>query len=73
MMLQDTSTDKQQAVRLRMGAHLGLALAYLPVSVPSPQEALNIRTQEDIQADPDPDAHLNSSEDLPLQVSMLLP
>lgn len=62
-------TDKQQAVRLRLGAHLGLALGYLSVPVPTTQAALNIRTEEDIQADPDPDMpHLNSSDDLPLQV-----
>lgn len=56
-------------MKLRLGAHLALALGYLPVSVPTPQDALTIRTEEDIQADPDPDTqHLNSSDDLPLQV-----
>ena len=61
--------DKQQAVKLRVGAHLALALGYLPVPVPTPQDALTIRTEEDIQADPDPNTqHLNSSDDLPLQV-----
>lgn len=61
--------DRRQAVKLRLGAHLALALGYLPVSVPTPQDALTIRTEEDIQADPDPDTqHLNSSDDLPLQV-----
>lgn len=58
--------DRQQAVKLRVGAHLGLALGYLPVPVPTPQDALTIRTQEDIEADPDAD--VNSSDDLPLQV-----
>lgn len=62
-------TDKQQAVRLRLGAHLGLALGYLPVPVPTTQAQLNIRSEEDIQADPDPDTpQLDSSDDLFLQV-----
>ena len=66
-------TDRQQAVKLRLGAHLGLALGYLPVPVPTPQAALNIRTQEDIQADPDADTLLlNSSDDLPLQVQLVI-
>ncbi|KAL3133860.1 hypothetical protein ABBQ32_008326 [Trebouxia sp. C0010 RCD-2024] len=61
-------TDKQQAVRLRLGAHLGLALGYLPVPVPTTQAQLNIRSEEDIQADPDPDTpQLDSSDDLFLQ------
>lgn len=59
--------DRQQAVKLRVGAHLGLALGYLPVPVPTPQDPLTIRTQEDIGADPDVQ-HVNSSDDLPLQV-----
>lgn len=64
--------DRQQAVKLRVGAHLGLALGYLPVPVPTPQDSLTIRTQEDMQADPDADVqHLNSSDDLPLQVWLM--
>ena len=68
------TTDKQKAANLRLGAHLGLALGYLPVSVPSPQEALHIRTEEDIEADPNPDTdeqQLDSSDDLALQVCLV--
>lgn len=67
-----SSTGKQQAVKLRLGAHLALALGYLRgISVPRPQEALHVRTDEDIQADPDANAdELHSSDDLTLQVCL---
>ncbi len=66
---QSATGDKQRAARLRMGAHLALALCYLPVEVPGPQDKLHIRSQEEVDEDTDPDnQELNKSEDLPLQV-----
>ena len=66
---QSATGDKQRAARLRMGAHLALALCYLPVEVPGPQDKLHIRSQEEVDEDTDPDAQeLNKLDDLPLQV-----
>ena len=53
-----------------MGAHLALALCYLPVEVPGPQDKRHIRSQDEVAQDDDPDSQeLNKSDDLPLQVS----
>ncbi len=66
---QSATGDKQRAARLRMGAHLALALCYLPVEVPGPQDKLHIRPPEEVDEDADPDnQELNKSDDLPLQV-----
>jgi len=66
---QSATEDKQRAARLRMGAHLALALCYLPVEVPGPQDILHIRSQEEVDEDTDPEGQdLNKSDDLPLQV-----
>jgi len=52
-----------------MGAHLALALCYLPVEVPGPQDKLHMRSQEEVDGDTDPvGQELNKSDDLPLQV-----
>ncbi|KAL0045486.1 hypothetical protein WJX82_007971 [Trebouxia sp. C0006] len=68
---QSATDDKQRAARLRMGAHLALALCYLPVEVPGPQDKLHIRSQEEVDEDADPDSQeLNKSDDLPLQDSV---
>ena len=67
---QSATGDKQRAARLRMGAHLALSLCYLPVEVPGPQDKLHIRSQEEMDEDADPDGQeLNTSDDLPVQVS----
>lgn len=66
---QSATGDKQRAARLRVGAHLALALCYLPVEVPGPQDKLHIRSQEEVDEDTDLDGQdLNKSDDLPLQV-----
>ncbi|KAL0028314.1 hypothetical protein WJX79_009606 [Trebouxia sp. C0005] len=68
---QSATGDKQRAARLRVGAHLALALCYLPVEVPGPQDKLHIRSQEEVDEDTDLDGQdLNKSDDLPLQDSV---
>lgn len=59
--------DKQQAAKLRMGAHLALALCYLPVEVPGPQDTLHIRPPDDVDDDSQ-DQDWSKSDELPLQV-----
>ena len=60
--------DRQQAAKLRMGAHLALALCYLPVEVPEPQDTLHIRPLDEVDADTE-DQDWSKSDELPLQVS----
>ena len=60
--------DRQQAAKLRMGAHLALALCYLPVEVPGPQDTLHIRPSDEVDADTE-DQDWSKSDELPLQVS----
>lgn len=43
-------SDKEKADKVRMGAHLALALAYLPIDVPGPQDKLSIRPFQDPNA-----------------------
>ncbi|KAL0039521.1 hypothetical protein WJX77_000542 [Trebouxia sp. C0004] len=63
--------DKQRAARLRMGAHLALALCYLPVEVPGPQDTLHIRSHEEVNEDSDREGQeASKSDDLPLQDSV---
>lgn len=61
--------DRQQAARLRMGAHLALALCYLPVEVPGPQDTLHIRPADDVDDDSQ-DQDWSKSDELPLQVRL---
>ena len=67
----DATTSRQQAAELRMGAHLALALCYLPVGLPQPQDQLHVRSGEAAEEEPDPEAlGLSTAEDLALQVSI---
>ena len=65
----DAAISRQQAAELRLGAHLALALCYLPVGLPKPQDQLHVRSGEAAEAEPDPEAlGLSTAEDLALQV-----
>ena len=64
-----TAASRQQAAKLRLGAHLALAVCYLPLNLPHPQDQLHVRTEQEVEDEPDPEATtLSTSEDLALQV-----
>lgn len=74
---QPVHLEKEKADKVRMGAHLALALAYLPIDIPGPQERLSIRPsqdpnamsdQQDDNAAADDAMYQHTREDLKMQV-----
>ena len=64
-----TAASRQLAAKLRLGAHLALAVCYLPLNLPHPQDQLHVRTDQEVEDEPNPEAiTLSTSEDLAVQV-----
>lgn len=70
--IQSALADK--AARLRVGAHLALALAYLPIGVPEPQLSLPTAHQDvanNLDEQDDIGLHEYGRDDWQLQVKLL--